>query len=244
MTLAPVGSDTDEVVPAAADAPVRVRLKYPDVDTFVERFAPNVTRGGIFLASRDPRPVGSTIRFQVCLMSGEAVLSGEGRVTWIKEFNPAEPQRPHGMGVQFTSIDPAARPLLDRLLKKREGAAPRRPTGAVPVTTSSPPPSDRPARPLTDSRPTEPLNVTEFDQVEESALRRMLDRARLLSSRTEDVEELLKGEAADEPASLSQALNELPRYLANRRNTGLFRAVVDGGEGKGDGGGDGGGKAE
>src|SRR6185295_17529833 len=96
------------------------RLRYPDLETFVEKYAPNVTRGGIFLASREPRPVGDVLRFEVLLRQGGPVLSGEGRVTWVKEFNPAEPHRPYGMGVQFLYLDPDARPVLERLLKKKE----------------------------------------------------------------------------------------------------------------------------
>src|SRR4051794_33366564 len=92
---------------------VRVRLKYPDVDTFTERFAPNVTRGGIFLASRDPRPVGTVVRFEVSLVSGTPVLVGKGRVTWTKAHDPTEPTRPYGMGVQFIELDRASRAVLD-----------------------------------------------------------------------------------------------------------------------------------
>ena len=51
--------------------PVRIRLRYPDLDSFVEKFAPNVTRGGVFLASRNVQPVGSTIGFEILLVGGE-----------------------------------------------------------------------------------------------------------------------------------------------------------------------------
>jgi uncharacterized protein (TIGR02266 family) len=115
---------------------VRVRLKYPDLDTFAERFAPNVTRGGIFLASREPRPVGTVLCFEVSLMSGTPVLTGKGKVTWTKAFDPKEPSRPYGMGVQFTELDPDSRPVLDRLLKKRE--QPGRP--AAPAAGRAPAP--------------------------------------------------------------------------------------------------------
>ncbi len=117
---------------------VRVRLKYPDVDTFAERFAPNVTRGGIFLASREPRPVGTVLRFEVSLMSGIPVLTGKGRVTWTKAYDPGEPSRPYGMGVQFTELDPASRPVLDRLLQRRD---PARAAAAAPARSPAPAPA-------------------------------------------------------------------------------------------------------
>src|SRR5437868_1679477 len=107
----------------SAPEPVRVRSRYADLDTFVERFAPNVTRGGIFLASRAPRPVGEVFAFEVQLASGQVALSGAGKVIWVKPYNPAEPAKPHGMGVQFVRIDPASRDTLNRMLRAREAAA-------------------------------------------------------------------------------------------------------------------------
>jgi uncharacterized protein (TIGR02266 family) len=213
---------------------VRVRLRYADVGTFCEKFAPNVTRGGIFLASRDPRAVGTVLRFEVCLQDGTAVLAGEGRVTWVKAFNPAEPGKPHGMGVQFLSIEPASRPVLDRLLRVKELAG-RRSTMSTPIVAPAAPPGSAasaagtpaaaPAR--ADERTAEAPPPTEFDRVEDSVLRRVVDRARLLSARTEDIEALLQKEE-EPPASLSEALAEMPRFLANgRRSSGFFRAIPE-----------------
>jgi uncharacterized protein (TIGR02266 family) len=102
---------------------VRVCLRYPDADAFVDKFSANVTRGGIFLPSRDKVPVDAVIRFEVTLKKGDTVFSGRGRVTWVKEYDPAQPSRPYGMGVQFISVDQSVRPILDRMLEQREGRA-------------------------------------------------------------------------------------------------------------------------
>ena len=32
-------------------ASLRLKLKYPDVDTFVEKFSTNISKGGVFIAS-------------------------------------------------------------------------------------------------------------------------------------------------------------------------------------------------
>jgi uncharacterized protein (TIGR02266 family) len=203
------------------DDTVRVRLRYPDLDTFVEKFAPNVTRGGIFLASRDPRPVGQVLRFEVLLRQGGPVLSGQGRVTWVKEFNPAEPHRPYGMGVQFMHVDPQARGVLDRLLQKKQ-----------PRPSPLPQPIASPGRARLDVRPTERtplLGEPLEDDLDEAALRRTLERARVLSARTDDLEALLATPATDEPPpTLAQALVDLPRLLAGRRpTTGSIRLLQD-----------------
>jgi uncharacterized protein (TIGR02266 family) len=201
---------------------VRLRLKYIELEAFIERFASNVTRGGIFIASREPRPVGAEVRFEVQLMNGTPVLSGEGRVTWVKEFSAAEPQRAHGMGVQFTVVDPACRPVLERLLRKRDESQRRTAPPPTASTSASPPPLT--ARRPTDARPTEPMPaVAEIDELEDTALRRIVDRARTLSARTEDVEDLLKPEPLEQPSTLAEALKEMARYLNRRTGSGLVR---------------------
>jgi uncharacterized protein (TIGR02266 family) len=185
---------------------VRVRLRYPDLETFVEKYAPNVTRGGIFLASRDPRPVGEVLRFEVLLRQGGPVLSGEGRVTWVKEFNPAEPHRPYGMGVQFLYLDPDARPVLDRLLKKKEtsrsGSQPAVSVGTKTIET----------RPLSAPEP----GLSSDDELDETTMRRAIDRARALSARTDDLDALLAPDPEEGPATLSEALSDLHRLLGKK----------------------------
>ncbi|HEY8927201.1 MAG TPA: PilZ domain-containing protein, partial [Polyangia bacterium] len=101
---------------------VRIRLRYADLDVFVEKFAPNVTRGGLFLASRNVHPVGSLIDFEIQLVNGQVALAGRGKVTWVKEFDASQPNRPYGMGVQFVSVGSASRAVLARLLRTKSGA--------------------------------------------------------------------------------------------------------------------------
>jgi uncharacterized protein (TIGR02266 family) len=220
LTAAPAALDTGLTVPSQRDQVVRVRLRYPDLDTFVEKYAPNVTRGGIFLASREPRPVGEVLRFEVLLRQGDPVLSGRGRVAWVKEFNPAEPHRPYGMGVQFLDIDPAARPVLERLLERKHA----RPSGPQTITgpqtplapSRIPPPSPQPASSANGAA----------EDLDDTALRRTLERARLLTSRTDDLDALLAAEP-DEPVTLSQALDDLPRLLAGKRTSSAVRLLGD-----------------
>src|SRR5688572_10846960 len=126
--------------PPPPDASVRLHLKCPDAEDFVERFAPNVTRGGIFLPTRDAREVGATIRFAIALLDDTVVFAGVGVVTWVK---------PKGMGVKFTTLDPATEPMLERLLRRREAAAAASPPVPLPVLHANTTPAA--AAPTTDS---------------------------------------------------------------------------------------------
>jgi molecular chaperone DnaK len=204
----------------AASSPltlVRVRLKYPDVETLVERFSANVTRGGIFLASRDPRPVGTAIRFEVSLLGGGVVLSGEGKVTWVKAYDPAAPTRPHGMGVSFTRLDSSCREMFKRLIDRRD-AAPK----PGPANTGTPlEGGDRPGRLVTPG--SRDAVAAELEAVDDAALRRAMDRARSLAGRLDNVDELLTPDAPAPVPELREALADLPRYLEKRRGTGANR---------------------
>jgi molecular chaperone DnaK len=201
---------------------VRINLRYPDVDAFVARFAPNVTRGGVFLASRKPQPVGELVRFEIGLPQGTPLLSGTGRVTWVREFNPAEPHRAHGMGVQFIALDPACRPLLDRLLATKNASRPT-PTSGMPIAVP------RPATgailmargPVPPPSPEDPGEWTD-----DASVRRATDRARMLSGGADGLESLLQREP-DEAATLEHALAELPRMLSPRRTTAAMNVATD-----------------
>lgn len=95
---------------------MRINLKYADVGTFIERYAVNVSRGGVFIPARTPRDVGTLVRFEFLLAGGTPVLRGEGQVIWVKPYDPAQPRRVHGMGLRFTRLDPDSRQVLEQVL--------------------------------------------------------------------------------------------------------------------------------
>jgi uncharacterized protein (TIGR02266 family) len=101
---------------------MRITLKYPDVKTFVEKFASNVSEGGIFIASRSPKAVGTRVRFELYLADGATkLLRGEGLVVKVREFDPKQPNKPHGMGLKFAKLDAESKKLVQQILAfKRE----------------------------------------------------------------------------------------------------------------------------
>ena len=217
-------TDTQAAVATNDPSPslVRIYLRYPDVDTFVARFAPNVTRGGVFLASRKPRPVGEVVRFEISLPQGPPLLWGTGRVTWVREFNPAEPHRAHGMGVQFTFVDPECRSLLDRLLATKNAARPT-PVSGVPIIVPR-----QPSGPLLAARgpAAAPSADDTGEWADEASVRRASDRARMLTGGADELESLLQ-RTPDEPVTLAQALAELPRMVSSRRTTAAMNIPDD-----------------
>jgi uncharacterized protein (TIGR02266 family) len=213
--------------------PVRIRLRFASFDALIDKFAPNVTRGGVFIASRTPLPIGSTFAFEIQLAGGEVALAGDGKVTWVKAFDPAAPQKPHGMGVQFLRLDGPSRELLNKILARKAAAAPgataKSPmalggSGAHRIGTNGT------AQPKIDTS----VDLASEFGVDEARLRRAVDRnwlgAGKAAGEVDELEKLLKPEPI-EPVSIAQALAELPRLLdpsRHRRMSGAFRTVVGG----------------
>jgi molecular chaperone DnaK len=98
-----------------------LKLSYGTVDEFAEKFASNISRGGVFIRTREPRPVGTAVTFELRLAGGEAVVKGQGVVRWIQPENPsAQPPVASGMGVQFVELDERSRELVDRIAAQKE----------------------------------------------------------------------------------------------------------------------------
>jgi uncharacterized protein (TIGR02266 family) len=214
-------------------APIRIRLRYAAFDTFIEKFAPNVTRGGVFLASRTPAPIGTTFSFEIQLAGGEVALAGDGKVVWVKPYDPAAPQKAHGMGVQFLRLDAPSRETLNQMLARKGGGQ----TSAV-VRTAMPMQGSGSYRIGTNgAAATAPRVDTSVDLaaefgIDEARLRRAIDRNRLAANRAagelEELEALLRTEPS-EPVSLVQVLAEMPRMLdpTARRMSGNFRPLAE-----------------
>jgi molecular chaperone DnaK len=102
-----------------------VRLSYGSVDEFATRFAVNLSRGGVFIRTREPKPVGTVLAFELRLANGEAVIRGQGVVRWTEPENrTAKPVKAPGMGVQFLHLDESSRALVERIVAAKATATP------------------------------------------------------------------------------------------------------------------------
>ena len=134
-----------------------VRLAYQTIEDFKLRFAPNLSRGGVFIRTREPKPVGTAVAFELRLASGEKVLRGEGVVRSVEtEDLGATPPRVPGMAVQFTRLDAASRALVELVVSTREArtgtpSPPGRPAFTTPPAFTPPGPVE--AAPPTLTRP-------------------------------------------------------------------------------------------
>ncbi len=95
---------------------IRFRLQYPDVETFIAKYAANISEGGIFIASMDPPEVGALVRFELSIAGGLTLLHGEGDVVWTTPFDPMRPMAACGMSLRLQRVDADGQTLIARVL--------------------------------------------------------------------------------------------------------------------------------
>jgi uncharacterized protein (TIGR02266 family) len=98
---------------------LRIRLRYEAVDQFISKFAVNISRGGMFLSSRNPKPPGTELYFEIRLADESPVIEGTGVVRWIREYDRRRPDEPHGMGIRFVELSEESWPVLVRIIEQR-----------------------------------------------------------------------------------------------------------------------------
>jgi uncharacterized protein (TIGR02266 family) len=121
---------------------LRIRFKSESIDKFVERYAVDLSPGGIFIRTREPLAVGTKLAFDFTLQDGTPLLKGAAVVAWVREPDPARTGAPSGMGVRFDRLDGDSPRMLERLLADkaaRQGAPAARYTAPVMEAVGSAP---------------------------------------------------------------------------------------------------------
>ena len=98
---------------------LRIKFRSASLDQFIERYAVDVSRGGIFIRTREPLPVDTRLRLEFQLQDATPLLAGEGTVVWIREHDPARENVTPGMGVRFDKLTPETQPTLEKILAEK-----------------------------------------------------------------------------------------------------------------------------
>ena len=98
------------------DQRVTVNHEFRSVDQFIVEYVQNISKGGVFIKSDNPLPVGTLVnlRFTVILDELETI-EGVGKVAWVA---PSGSQQQPGMGVVFTELTSYSKKLLEKLLTR------------------------------------------------------------------------------------------------------------------------------
>ena len=82
---------------------VEVDIGLQSGTNFFTGFSLDISTGGLFISTYDVLPIGAKVNVNFSLPYGP-VLSINGTVRWLREFNEFTPEVVPGMGVQFDSL--------------------------------------------------------------------------------------------------------------------------------------------
>jgi uncharacterized protein (TIGR02266 family) len=105
---------------------LKIKFKSETLEQFIERYAVDVSQGGIFIRTKDPLAVGTQMKFEFQLRDASPLIGGEGTVVWTRENDPSRPAIAPGMGVRFDRLAEGSQSVLEKILAEKAKQAPQR----------------------------------------------------------------------------------------------------------------------
>src|SRR5262245_58339801 len=81
--------------------PIELRVEYRRLNTFFADYTKNISRGGSFIGTEKPLPVGTEFVFALCVPGLAAPIRLRGKVIWVTSVVDATRANPAGMGIEF-----------------------------------------------------------------------------------------------------------------------------------------------
>lgn len=95
-----------------------VQFRFNTFEDFLAEYSVNLSPGGIFIRTNEPREEGSIIYLQFSLKDGSRLIEGMGKVVRV---NPeGESGRVAGMGIEFLNFDDESMQLINEICAARE----------------------------------------------------------------------------------------------------------------------------
>jgi uncharacterized protein (TIGR02266 family) len=105
---------------------LKIKFKSETLEQFIERYAVDVSQGGIFIRTKEPLAVGTQMKFEFQLKDASPLIAGEGTVVWTRENDPSRPAIAPGMGVRFDRLAEGSQQVLEKILAEKAKQAPSR----------------------------------------------------------------------------------------------------------------------
>jgi type IV pilus assembly protein PilZ len=101
-------------------APIELKVEYKRLNTFFADYTRNISRGGTFIKTTRPLPIGTEFVFKLFVPQLGDALRIQGEVQWIvTETDVAEGRQPEaGMGIRFTYRQGSTQDEIDRVVER------------------------------------------------------------------------------------------------------------------------------
>jgi len=105
---------------------IELKVEYKRLNTFFADYTRNISKGGTFIRTRNPLPLGTRFLFRLHVPGLAQPLELDGRVKWTVAEGEEKPGIEPGMGIEFVyeSGDSAktVQVIVEDLLKSSFGA--------------------------------------------------------------------------------------------------------------------------
>jgi len=89
-------------------APIELKVEYKRLNTFFADYTKNISRGGTFIGTDKPLPVGTEFVFALGVPNMTDPVRLRGKVIWTTPMEESTKANPCGMGIEF-QYDPGER---------------------------------------------------------------------------------------------------------------------------------------
>ena len=94
-------------------APIELKVDYKKLNSFFADYTKNISKGGTFIKTKKPLPIGTRFLFKLTVPQREAPFELLGEVVWSK----AEAEEP-GMGIRFIYSDERQRTDFESVVER------------------------------------------------------------------------------------------------------------------------------
>lgn len=95
-----------------------VQFRFNTFEDFLADYSQDISPGGMFIRTDDPKEEGSIIYLQFSLKDGSRLIEGMGKV--VRCNPPGDKGRIAGMGIEFLNFDDESMALIQEICATRE----------------------------------------------------------------------------------------------------------------------------
>lgn len=114
--------DLDAEKRAHFRAPIELQVDYKRLNSFFADYTKNISKGGTFIRTEKPLPIGTTFHFKISVRTVNEPFTLTGEVAWVRE----DSENP-GMGIRFLYESEGQRgafeDVVERLMEQSLGPA-------------------------------------------------------------------------------------------------------------------------
>lgn len=98
-----------------------VQYRLNTFEDFLAEYSHDLSAGGMFIRTAEPRELGSMIYLQFWLNDGSKLIEGLGKVVHV---TPPGSDRAPGMGIEFVNFDEDSMALIQEIIQSKRAARP------------------------------------------------------------------------------------------------------------------------